>query len=556
MRPSLRTLLAFEDNIFGIEQRRQLERTIPINEAAVDALGRIRNAMRHPYLGVPGKINGQEEIDANVVAEYLDQQMPQEYIELFEEFCFSDDKYLAEVASVHQIVSNVLGEPARISRDCRYRCYQLLPTVPPENEYKTEPVSEPVARETVIKETPQEFYSPPPKPQMPPIKKFDVLTGEALEESAQKEPVLNVSIRNAERRPEVVKKTGQPIILQSAVQSTIRPAVLVDNVLVDKVENNAVDKVSDAVVSERNPPQFCRDEPSDNKIREKKSAGYNLLLFIMIAAVILLSILCFKFYSDYKKEKKHRKNTVHAVQNTTQQNFQSYADYLNSEKQKQIQNRDSGKQSEVADNKTSDSKNLDGKNTDKKNTERDKSQQHPDETAKVVFGNNTPPKIPAKPEVAKKPTEKPVEKPVEISATEPAEKPVAKAVEKAAAKPVEIRQQPKPEQAERKITPPPAPFELPAAPAQKIAANSTVPQKIENFAENKESTPVADAFPTMNPSPTVSSSAQNSSAQSVPVISAFEPPAPKTMTEKTVTEFPSAAPVAVKNLPTTFDNVV
>ncbi|MDR2761544.1 MAG: hypothetical protein LBB88_02965, partial [Planctomycetaceae bacterium] len=41
-------------------------------------------------------------------------------------FCLSSDKYLAEVASVHQIISNVLGEPARISRECRFRCYDLF----------------------------------------------------------------------------------------------------------------------------------------------------------------------------------------------------------------------------------------------------------------------------------------------------------------------------------------------------------------------------------------------------------------------------------------------
>jgi hypothetical protein len=128
MQLSLRTLLAFEDNIFDIEQHRQLERTIPNHEPAAQTLARIRNVIHNPKINVPGRNEQQEEeLDPNIVAEYLDHQMTKEYQEQFENFCLSADKYLAEVASVHQIISNVLGEPARISRECRFRCYDLLP---------------------------------------------------------------------------------------------------------------------------------------------------------------------------------------------------------------------------------------------------------------------------------------------------------------------------------------------------------------------------------------------------------------------------------------------
>ncbi|MDR2763393.1 MAG: hypothetical protein LBB88_12380, partial [Planctomycetaceae bacterium] len=123
MQLSLRTLLAFEDNIFDVEQHRQLERTIPNHEPATQILARIRNVIHDPKINVPGRNGYQEELDPNIVAEYLDYQMTKEYQEQFENFCLSSDKYLAEVASVHQIISNVLGEPARISRECRFRCY-------------------------------------------------------------------------------------------------------------------------------------------------------------------------------------------------------------------------------------------------------------------------------------------------------------------------------------------------------------------------------------------------------------------------------------------------
>ncbi len=125
MRLSLRTLLAFEDNIFDNEQHRQLERIIPQHDAAAMTLGRIRNVVRDSRLGVPGLVDRREELDPNIVAEYLDHQMSSEMQERFETYCLSSDKYLAEVASIHQILANVLGEPARTSRDCRLRCYNL-----------------------------------------------------------------------------------------------------------------------------------------------------------------------------------------------------------------------------------------------------------------------------------------------------------------------------------------------------------------------------------------------------------------------------------------------
>jgi hypothetical protein len=125
MRLSLRTLLAFEDHIFDQEQHQQLERLIPKHDAASTMLNRIRSTVRNPRLGVPGLVDQREELDPNLVAEYLDHQMPDEIQERFETYCLSSDKYLAEIASIHHVLSNVLGEPARTSRECRQRCYDL-----------------------------------------------------------------------------------------------------------------------------------------------------------------------------------------------------------------------------------------------------------------------------------------------------------------------------------------------------------------------------------------------------------------------------------------------
>jgi hypothetical protein len=131
MRLSLRTLLAFEDHIFDQEQHQQLERLIPKHDAASTMLNRIRSTVRNPRLGVPGLVDQREELDPNLVAEYLDHQMSEEIQERFETYSLSSDKYLAEIASIHHVLSNVLGEPARTSRECRQRCYDLyrLPVI-------------------------------------------------------------------------------------------------------------------------------------------------------------------------------------------------------------------------------------------------------------------------------------------------------------------------------------------------------------------------------------------------------------------------------------------
>ena|GEM_PF-1850902 len=127
MRLSLRTLLAFEDGVFDVDQHRRLEHLFTGNRHAEALLYRIRYVVRNPMLGVPGLVNQQEELDPNYVAEYLDHQMSNETQHKFEDYCLSTDKYLAEIASIHNVLTNTLGEPAQATRDCRLKCYNVQP---------------------------------------------------------------------------------------------------------------------------------------------------------------------------------------------------------------------------------------------------------------------------------------------------------------------------------------------------------------------------------------------------------------------------------------------
>lgn len=190
MRLSLRTLLAFEDGVFDIEQQRQLERLIPLHEPAMAILGRIRNVVRDPSLAVPGMVDRHEELDPNLVAVYLDHQMSPEYLEQFESFCLTEDKFLGELASVHHIVSNVLGEPARTNRECRLRCYELYRHT---GENMSDPYSEPVGFENAPSEEERQIISmkhpnhdhSPDDSKIPPRSEPEIQTGTVREKSSR-----------------------------------------------------------------------------------------------------------------------------------------------------------------------------------------------------------------------------------------------------------------------------------------------------------------------------------------------------------------------------------
>ncbi len=124
MRLTLRTLIAWLDDTLTPAEVKAIGHQVSESPFAKELIERIHRVTRQRRLTVPSE-SGADATDSNTVASYLDNQLHDERVNDFEKRCLTSDVHLAEVASVHQILS-MIGHKAKVPVDAKNRMYRLV----------------------------------------------------------------------------------------------------------------------------------------------------------------------------------------------------------------------------------------------------------------------------------------------------------------------------------------------------------------------------------------------------------------------------------------------
>lgn len=121
MRLTLRTLLAYMDNMLEPADAEVLRAKIEESEFAKILMARIEAAIRQPRLAsLPLDEKGLG-LDANSIAQYLDNTLSPELVPELEQFLLQSDMQLAEVAACHQVLATILDIEPVVSPELKHR---------------------------------------------------------------------------------------------------------------------------------------------------------------------------------------------------------------------------------------------------------------------------------------------------------------------------------------------------------------------------------------------------------------------------------------------------
>ncbi len=125
MRLTLRTILAYLDDVLEPAQARELGERIAEGKESSALVSRIRDVLRRRRIGAPELAGPGSGPDPNVVSDYLENLLPPDQVVELERLCQTSDMHLAEVAGCHKILTMVLGQPIDVADDIRERMYAL-----------------------------------------------------------------------------------------------------------------------------------------------------------------------------------------------------------------------------------------------------------------------------------------------------------------------------------------------------------------------------------------------------------------------------------------------
>ena len=125
MRLTLRTMLAYVDDVLEPTDQVEIGDKIEESENATQQLKRARDLMRRTRIGAPPVMGRGFENDPNSVSAYLDNGLDPQRVNEFETICLESDVHMAEAAACHQILTLVLAEPATVDPTSRQRMYEI-----------------------------------------------------------------------------------------------------------------------------------------------------------------------------------------------------------------------------------------------------------------------------------------------------------------------------------------------------------------------------------------------------------------------------------------------
>jgi hypothetical protein len=134
MRLTLRTLLAYLDDILEPADAKELGAKIAESTVATEMVERIREVMRRRRITSPELTGPGSGPDPNLIAEYLDNTLAPDSVADIERICLESDIHLSEVAACHQILTLVLGEAVEVSPALRERMHALGAVAPAATE--------------------------------------------------------------------------------------------------------------------------------------------------------------------------------------------------------------------------------------------------------------------------------------------------------------------------------------------------------------------------------------------------------------------------------------